>query len=328
MTAAAGVLSTVVLGGVSASAGALCLTCLGTYGLVLAFAAVAWKGLPGPLLPLAGEWASALQWTAGFAVAGFIALSIPGRATPKASAAEVNLPQVTSAPGSLEAYVRGLSAQEQQFLSNALEQYRKARPLPAKSPARRRFGPVDAPVKLVEWTDSKCPHCKALVELLSLMKKQVPPGKFSLEARQFPLDGGCNPGISPEYTDGGLRCLAAKAQICLEGAQDYWELREKLFAAQGALTPELVLQIASSGTVLRPQLEACVSSPDTLRSLQEDVAYAQQHDIHGTPLVVLNGREVPPSLPILYALVMAGGDASAPAFRALPPPQAQAGHAH
>jgi len=327
MTAAVGAVTTVILAGVSGSAGALCLTCLGTYVLVLAFAAVAWRGLPGPVMPLAGEWGRALKWTGGFAVAGFIALSIPGRATPKASAAEAELPQVTSEPGSIEAYLQGLSRGEQQFAANALEQYRRDTPMPAKA-TRRRYGSADAPVKIVEWTDSKCPHCKALVEGVASLKKRVPEGKLSLEARQYPLDGGCNPAISPQYTDGGLRCLSAKAQICLEEASDFWELREKLFAAQGALTPELVMQIASSGSVPRSQLEACVNSANTTRRLQEDVAYAQEHDIHGTPLVVVNGREVPPSLPFLYALAMAGGDANSPVFRVLPPPQPIAAQGH
>ena len=328
MTAAVGVLTTVVLAAVSGMAGALCLTCLGTYVLVLAFAGVAWRGLPGPVVPREGEWGRALQWTGGFALAGFVALSVPGRATPRASAAEVELPPITAEPGSLEAYLRGLSSEEQQAVSNALEQYRRDTPLPAKTAARRRFGPVDAPVKIVEWTDSKCPHCKALVEVMSAIKKRAPEGKLSLEARQYPLDGACNPGIDPKYTDGGLRCLAAKAQICLENAPDYWELREKLFALQSSLTPDTVKEIASSGSVSRSQLDACVNSPETTRRIHEDVVYAQQHDIHGTPLVVVNGREVPPHMAVLYALVMAGGDANAPAFRVLPKPQPTVAHSH
>ncbi|HYI02747.1 thioredoxin domain-containing protein [Hyalangium sp.] len=329
LTAGVGVLATVLFASVSASAGALCLTCLGTYALVLGFAGVAWRGLPGALMPQAGEWRRALQWAGGFAVAGFIALSIPGRATPKASAGEDGrIPQVAAEPGSIEAYLRGLSRAEQQFAANALDQYRRDTPLPAKAPARRRYGAVDAPVRIIEWTDSKCPHCKTLVESLAGLKKRVPEGKLSLEARQYPLDGACNPSIAPQYTDGGLRCLAAKAQICLEGATDFWELREKLFAAQAALTPEVVMRIATSGTVPRSQLEACVNNPETNKRLQEDVAYAQQHDIHGTPLVVVNGREVPPSVPFLYALTMAGGDANSPAFRGLPPPQPPVAHSH
>jgi uncharacterized membrane protein len=321
LTAAAGALATVVFASVSASAGALCLTCLGTYVLVIAFAVVAWFGLPGPVVPLAGEWGRTLQWTLGIAVAGFIALSFPGRATPKASGASAEeMPQVTSDPASLEAYLRSLSPRDQQWVANAIDQYRHETPMPAKAPARRRDGAVDAPVKIVEWTDPMCPHCKALVESIAAMRKHVPPEKMSLEARHYPLDGGCNPTISPERTDGGLRCLATKATICLEEAPDYWELREKLFAAQRTLTVDNVMSIAASGSVSRMQLEACVNSAETTRRLQEDIAYAQQHQIEGTPLVVVNGRQVVPSVPFLYALAMAGGDVNAPAFRVLPPP--------
>jgi serine/threonine-protein kinase len=333
LTAMAGLLATVLFAAASAGAGALCPTCLVTYALVAAFAGVAWRGLPGPLFPMAGEWGRALRWTGGFAVAAYVGVLGPGLATPKPPSGppdSLASAPVNDAPGSLEAYLRGLSRQEQQAVSDALAQYRQDSPLPARSPARRLHGPVDAPVKIVEWTDSKCPHCKSLVEAISFLKKRVPEGKMSLEARQYPLDGTCNPSIPPQYTDpSGTRCLAAKAQICLEDAPDFWELREKLFAAQALLDRERVMSIASSGSVSRAQLEACLDSPETTRKLQEDVAYAKQHDVHGTPLVVVNGREVLPIPPLLYALVMTGGDASAPAFRVLPAPgPLQAHHEH
>jgi serine/threonine-protein kinase len=331
LTAVAGVAASLVFAGASASTGAFCPTCLGTYGLVAAFAAVAWRGLPGPFLPQAGEWGRALTWSGGFAVAAYVALLAPGLSTAKPGpAASLEAAPTTSTPGSLEAYLRGLSSQEQQAVSDALSLYRQDSPLPARSPARRRHGPADAPVKMVEWTDSKCPHCKSLVEALAVLKKRIPEGKLSLEARQYPLDGTCNPALPPHHSDGtGVRCVAAKAQICLEQAPDYWELREKLFSAQALLNPELIKNIASSGSVSRETLEACLDSPDTTRKLAEDVAYAKQHDLHGTPLVVINGREALPIPSFLYALIMAGGDANAEAFRALPPPRPlQAHHEH
>ncbi|HEY0093069.1 MAG TPA: thioredoxin domain-containing protein [Archangium sp.] len=333
LTAAAGVVASVVFGIASASTGAFCPTCLGTYALVAAFAAVAWLGLSGPLLPQPGEWGKALTWSGGFAVAAYVALLVPGLSTlkpPSGPGAALATAPTNDAPGSLEAYLRGLSKEEQQAVSDALALYRRDSPLPARSAARRRYGPVDAPVKMVEWTDSRCPHCKNLVEALATLKKRVPEGKLSLEARQYPLDGTCNPALPPHHSDGtGVRCVAAKAQICLEEAPDFWELREKLFAAQAMLNPELVKSIASSGSVPRETLEACLNHPDTARKLGEDVAYARQHDLHGTPLVVINGREALPIPSFLYALVMAGGDANAQAFRVLPRPgELQAHHEH
>ncbi|MFP2932969.1 DsbA family protein [Pyxidicoccus sp. 3LG] len=226
-------------------------------------------------------------------------------------------------PASLEEYLNGLSPEQKQFIADGLAQYRRGTPLPAVAPARHLYGPTNAPVKIVEWTDSKCPHCKSLVEELSVLKKRVPEGKMSLEARQFPLDGACNPAIPRRggFDAPTVRCTAAKAQICLEGAKDYWTLREKLFAAQALLDTERVLEIASSGSVSRMQLDACMSSPETAAKLQEDSNYAMRHHISGTPLVVVNGRQALPSAPLLLALVMAEGNPSAPAFDMLPPPR-------
>lgn len=351
LVALAGAVSVLVFASVSFRAGVVCPTCLGTYVLVAAFALVAWRGLPGPLAPAAGEWGPTLQWTVGIAVAAFLALLLPGRATPKASEGVAALlppapaaskgsdgqeQQASLPPASLEDFLKSLSAEQKQFIADGLAQYRASTPLPAAAPARKLYGPTDAPVKIVEWTDPKCPHCKALVEEMAVLKQRVPQGKMSLEARQFPLDGACNPALPRRGPDApSVRCIAAKAQICLEGAPDYWELREKMFAAQAFLDTERALEIASSGSVSRMQLDACMSSPATAAKLQEDSSYALRHHISGTPLVVVNGRETLPSTPLLYALVMANGNPSDPAFNVLPPPRPMtamgedhAGHNH
>ena len=100
----------------------------------------------------------------------------------------------------------------------------------------------------VEFTDILCTHCRSLVGSMERLREAVPPGSVSVEARHFPLDSECN--RLARHSDGrGLRCLGAKAQICLEQAPDYWELRGKMFAAQEDLTRETLLGIASSGTV-------------------------------------------------------------------------------
>ncbi|XXF77067.1 vitamin K epoxide reductase family protein [Myxococcaceae bacterium GXIMD 01537] len=337
LVAGAGVLSVAVFAAASAGSGAVCLLCLGTYALVVAFAAVAWKGLPGPLLPQAGEWGDALKWTVGLTAAAFVALLVPGSSTPRASAAEALLPAAAPEEGplTLEKYLEKLSISEKQNVADALAMFRRASPQPAPGVARRRHGPVDAPVQLVEWTDSKCPHCKALVEALAVLKQRAPEGALSVEARHYPLDGACNPSMG---NGGGplgslsVRCVAAKVQICLEGAPDYWELRERLFGAQAALDTEMALSIGSSGSVPRTAMDACINNPDTTRKLLTDIEYAQKFDIHGTPLVVINGREAPGYLPFLYSLILARGDTSAQAFQVLPAPRPMPsggqGHAH
>jgi serine/threonine-protein kinase len=58
--------------------------------------------------------------------------------------------------------------------------------------------------------------------------------------------------------------------------------------------------------------------------LQDDIDFAIQHHIQGTPLVVINGRQAPGFPPFIYAMIMAGGDNSAEGFRVLPLPTDQA----
>jgi protein-disulfide isomerase len=80
--------------------------------------------------------------------------------------------------------------------------------------------------------------------------------------------------------------------------------------------------------VTRAQLEACISSAETEKKLAEDIAFARQHDLHGTPLVVINGREAQAIPSFLYALIMADGNPDAAAFKVLPAPAQQALQAH
>ncbi|WP_253903483.1 thioredoxin domain-containing protein, partial [Corallococcus exiguus] len=355
LLAVAGVVSIIVFAAVSAQLGVVCPTCMGTYALVLVFTGVAWRGLPGPLMPQAGEWGDTLKWTVGISAVAFVAMLMPGRATPHAPKAGAFLPPVASTPApntsgsnspmpppppappaTLGEFIASLEPQQRQFLSDALAVYRAATPKLAAYPSRALYGPADAPVKVLEWTDSKCPHCKMLVEELAAIKQHAPQGMLSVEARQFPLDGQCNPAIPNRGPDAlSVRCAAARATVCLEGAKDFWTLRERLFAAQAFLDTDKVMEIASSGSVARPQLEACMTAPETIGKLRQDVEYAMRFNIQGTPLVLVNGREVPPFAPLIYALVLASGNPDAPAFSALPPARSRGtgspgheGHAH
>src|SRR5258707_2307860 len=215
-----GLLASLVLALESFRAGALCLTCLGTITLVVLYDLVAWKLLPQPLSAMRQELKPALAWSAGLAIASYFLLLGPGLATPHAKS---NLGQVdpvgsSTSEGntdSLKAYLSGLSKPEQQAVSTSLATYRRS-PAPElrNFPVRRRLGPANAPVKFVEFTDIRCSHCAQLLEVMKQIEKVVPSDRISIEARNFPLDAACNPAL--KGSDGtGMRCLGAKAQICL-----------------------------------------------------------------------------------------------------------------
>ena len=323
--AAVGLGVMVVLIGGSVSAGALCITCMTTLALVIGYALAAARLLPGALIPTAAELRPALAWSAGLGLASYLAVLGPGLMTPKGNGSETALSQVKPKgedPGlvSIKALISGMSSTDQQMLSDSLALYRKS-PAHATSQFRVRnlHGSPTARTKIVEFTDVRCSHCAQLIKVMKQIESIVPAGRFSVEARNFPLDASCNPEL--QGSDGtGVRCLGAKVQICLEQSPDFWEIRERLFADQESLTPEKVLEIGSSGSVQRSDLEKCVASPDTSSKLSEDIAYAMLFSPQGTPLVVINGREVPPLGPFLFSMAMTGANPDSPVFASLPPP--------
>ena len=305
----------------SISAGALCLTCLGTYALVLGYAGVALAALPGPLPPASGEWARAVGLPATVAAVawGILLLFAPSR--PAGTLPPRSASRSGSTGKDVSQFLASRPASEKQALADALAHFART-PAPTQPEllprARVLKGPADAPVHLVEWTDILCPHCRHLNDALEELQAAVPQGRLAVEPRQYPLDGACNPDV-PQKGD-GLRCTGSLALICLEQAPDFWSLRDKVFAAQKTLTREALLTIASSGSVSRGQLEACIASPEAAAKLQDDIRYADIYNPTGTPIVAINGKPAYATPVFLYALTMASGDPTAPVLTSALPP--------
>lgn len=222
----------------------------------------------------------------------------------------------------LDEVISRLSPSLRQGVSNALALYSRGDRVPLR-PARWLIGSSTAPVRITEFTDILCSHCGELHETLKVLQEMLPSGSFALEPRQFPLDSECNPTV-PSSSGRGVRCLAARAMICLE--RDSMSFADALFENQRWLTTEHIYD-AAAPFMSRERLEGCVASPETEAKLRDDIAWALQHEIHGTPLLLVNGREVPPTLHFLYAMVLAKANPEHPAFAVLPPPQPDA-HVH
>lgn len=326
LTAVAGLVSCAAFAATSLAARAFCPTCLLTYALVVAFGVVALRGFRLPAE--AHARVGGLLWAVTPAFVAYLAVLWPGLSTPHAPAPgteqlaqQVDGTSSMSESAALERFLDGLNDMEKQALSDGLAYHRSARSTPPATP-RHVHGSPDAPVRVVDFTDIRCPHCRQLIEALGMIERALPPGTLSVESRQFPLDSACNPAM--KGSDGtGIRCAGAKALICLEGAPDFKQLQRALFEAQNTLTPERIIDIASSGSVSREALRQCMESPETQAKLQADVAYAMRYNPEGTPLVLVNGREAPAMPALLYALALANGNPDAPAFARLPPPSSR-----
>jgi thioredoxin family protein len=335
-TAGAGLVAALVLLATSVSAGAFCLGCLAMQLIAAGYAGVAlfaWRELPfsdkGRGAALAG----------GLALSAALVLLYPGQHTPRATTGAGALARALEASGGaspaagtgdaardkqIQDLVDGLPPDGKQALSNALAVYRAAPTLP---PARTRslVGPPTAPVRITEFTDVRCPHCADLHETLRYLRQNAPADSFQIEPRQFPLDSACNPAMR-QSGDDPVRCLAARAQICLEGHPGAFEYAGALFARHRTLTVDQVYTLAGPYKP-RADLERCVMSAETQARLEEDAREATRHDFDGTPLVLINGRKGASFGPFLYAIVLNGGRPDHPAFASLPPPRADA-HVH
>jgi serine/threonine-protein kinase len=333
-TAAAGVGVALGLLTASVSAGAFCLGCLTMQLLAAVYGAIAlyaWRKLP------LTDGARGAALAGGLAFCAALLLLYPGQHTPGPSSGASTLARaVEGAPAAtdgaspaavagggryeqkLREFVAGLTPEGKQALSDSLAIYRAA---PAAPPARTRsiIGPPQAPVRITDFTDVRCPHCADLHETLRYLRQTAPPDSFQIEPRQFPLDGACNPAVQQVGND-PVRCLAARAQICMEGNPGAFDYSAALFGRYRTLREDQVLSLAEP-YLPRAHLQACIASPDTQGRLEEDAREATRHDFEGTPLVLVNGRKGSAFGPFLYAMVLSEGRADDPAFAGLPPPK-------
>lgn len=318
--AGAGLLSTVTFIAASAAAKAVCLTCLGTYALTFAYGVGAFGLLPKPAWPDTRYLVPGGAWALIIAAPLFLALLYPGGLTPKStSKVKVDGVDTTATADQLKEWMASLSQQDKLQAAYARNVYLHSQPRDVSAfPVRTRIGPANAPIKLVEFTDVLCGHCRMFEQLLSQLIA-LDPSRISVEPRYFPLDGECNPDIQQSPKD-GIRCLGAKAQLCLEQHPDFMTMRHELFEHQASLTPDLIFQLAAKAGMGKDALLACVNSPETQKRIEQDIAYGKAYGIEGTPLVLINGKEAPPAPGFLIALVLSNGDANAPIFDELPPP--------
>jgi len=338
LTAAAGLLAVAALLAASAAAGAICIGCIGTYLLVGSYAAIALLRWRAAGLPEAGR--AGVLALACMAVV-FALLLYPGLHTPKTSgeagrravadaagqSAQTQPQPQSEAPGrvgtgdgtrdkALDDLVSTLDPAGKQQLADSLAIYRSSPPAMLPAP-RALVGSTMAPVRITEFTDILCEHCASLYETLQTLRGHTAPGSYSVDARQFPLDGRCNPQFESGKGD-DVRCVAAKARICMESSGREPEFAGALFARQQGLTREAVFEIAAP-YMPRVKLAACLASPATRGQLEQDIAAASQYDSDGTPIVAINGRRGTSFGPFLYAMILTRANAEHPAFDALPP---------
>jgi protein-disulfide isomerase len=85
---------------------------------------------------------------------------------------------------------------------------------------------------------------------------------------------------------------AAKAAVAAEKQGKFWEMHDKLFANQRALSPDNLKQYAQQIGLDTAKFEKDMTSPEVQKQIEGDMKLAQDAEVRGTPTLFLNGKRV------------------------------------
>jgi protein-disulfide isomerase len=142
-------------------------------------------------------------------------------------------------------------------------------------------GDPNAPVKVVEYSDFNCVHCKNFwVESEEqLVNDYIKTGKVYFQ--YVPMSF-----ISP------TSFTAAEAAYCAMDQEKFWEYHDYLFANYGAdFTSPMLKAIAQQIGLDMSAYNSCFNSGKYQLKVQQDLQSAQSQGINSTPTFVVNGEK-------------------------------------
>ncbi|MCS6914603.1 MAG: thioredoxin domain-containing protein [Myxococcales bacterium] len=140
-------------------------------------------------------------------------------------------------------------------------------------------GAKDAKVTIVYWSDFQCPFCKrvepTLKQILDTYGKDV-----RIAFKQLPL---------PFHKDAHL---AAQASLAAKEQGKFWEMHDKLFANQQALSRADLEKYAQEIGLDMGRFRAALDSGKFKDKVDEEVAEGNKIGARGTPSFFINGRSL------------------------------------
>ncbi|MBI1944471.1 MAG: thioredoxin domain-containing protein [Deltaproteobacteria bacterium] len=139
-------------------------------------------------------------------------------------------------------------------------------------------GAAGAKVRVVEFADYQCPYCSRAADAMRALAKRYG-DRVEFAYRNFPLRS-----IHPDAD------RAAQAAQCAGRQGKFWEMHDKLYAAQNSLDAESMLAHGKELGLDVAKLESCISKGETAAEVEADLKEATDLGIEGTPSFFVNGR--------------------------------------
>jgi len=157
------------------------------------------------------------------------------------------------------------------------------------------FGPENASVKVVEFSDFECPYCSRAANVVHELKEKYG-DKIRFVFRQYPLPMHAN-------AHG-----AAEAALAADAQGKFWEFHDVLFANQRALDRDALEGHAKTAGLNLAQFKQALAGEKLKAQVEADLKLGEQAVVQGTPTMFVNGARV--ENPTDFAAVAAMIDAA------------------
>jgi protein-disulfide isomerase len=143
------------------------------------------------------------------------------------------------------------------------------------------FGPDDAPITIIEFSDYECPYCQRWHVQVWPRLLEAYPDQIRLVYRDFPLTN-----IHPNATP------AAAAANCAFEQEKYWEYNESLFSGRFDLNKDGYQEIATEIGLEMDAFNECLESGRHNEEVMADFEFAANLGVSSTPTFFVNGIPV------------------------------------
>lgn len=141
------------------------------------------------------------------------------------------------------------------------------------------FGPKDAKVTVVEFSDFECPYCAKAAEVVEQLRESHG-DQVRFVFRQFPLS------FHEHARDAAQAALAAHAQ------GKFWEYHDLLFAHQSALSTQDLRGYAKEAGLKLAKFDQALRDNAYAAAIERDLELGAQVAVQGTPTIFVNGVRV------------------------------------